>query len=339
MPTAAACPDMSELDSFARGEKTPAEIEQVAEHLENCSRCAETVDQLLASETLGNLVVAVRAQKAISEHAAPPVSALIDKLCALQPGLDLSSGTLNQSAEATPSPDAGADDRLDFLVPAQSADELGRLGSYRVFKVLGAGGMGMVFHAEDVQLKRPVALKVMRPSLAAAGGRGAFLASASGRGTATRPHRHDLPGGRRPRRALSGHGTARRPVPRSMAQTLSAAASRQPAEHCPPNSRRPRGRSPRGLIHRDIKPSNIWLESVRQPPGGKSSHTDTLEAPSNAPRQDSRFWPGGRAGDEAHLHRQRRHRRHSRLHGSGTGATSPSIAVPTCLAWAASSTR
>jgi serine/threonine protein kinase len=54
-----------------------------------------------------------------------------------------------------------------FLAPPQAADELGRLGPYRVLKVLGAGAMGVVFQAEDPHLRRPVALKVMRPSLAA----------------------------------------------------------------------------------------------------------------------------------------------------------------------------
>src|SRR5262249_13305024 len=55
----------------------------------------------------------------------------------------------------------------DFLAPAEATDELGRLGSYRVLKLLGAGGMGAVFQAEDTQLKRKVALKVMLPALAA----------------------------------------------------------------------------------------------------------------------------------------------------------------------------
>src|SRR5262249_31312881 len=54
-----------------------------------------------------------------------------------------------------------------FLAPAEQADEIGRLGSYRVLKVLGAGGMGVVFQAEDTALQRKIALKAMLPSLAA----------------------------------------------------------------------------------------------------------------------------------------------------------------------------
>src|SRR5208337_4945024 len=57
----------------------------------------------------------------------------------------------------------------DFLAAAEKPDEIGRLGPYRVLKVLGAGGMGVVFRAEDPQLQRPVALKVMLPHMAAGG--------------------------------------------------------------------------------------------------------------------------------------------------------------------------
>ncbi len=43
--------------------------------------------------------------------------------------------------------------RYDFLAPPRAADEIGRLGGYRALEVLGAGGMGVVFHAEDPALR------------------------------------------------------------------------------------------------------------------------------------------------------------------------------------------
>src|SRR5262245_51212785 len=63
--------------------------------------------------------------------------------------------------------DAAADQPdLSFLRPPAGPDEIGRLAQYRVLRVLGAGGMGIVFEAEDTHLLRPVALKVVRPELA-----------------------------------------------------------------------------------------------------------------------------------------------------------------------------
>ncbi len=60
-----------------------------------------------------------------------------------------------------------AKSEYEFLDPPRLDDELGRLGPYRVLGLLGHGGMGEVFRAEDNRLKRTVALKVMNKKFAA----------------------------------------------------------------------------------------------------------------------------------------------------------------------------
>lgn len=57
----------------------------------------------------------------------------------------------------------GLPESFPFLLPPVQDDEIGRLGKYRVLRLLGAGGMGMVFKAENIALRRAVALKVMKP--------------------------------------------------------------------------------------------------------------------------------------------------------------------------------
>jgi predicted Ser/Thr protein kinase len=154
---------------------------------------------------------------------------------------------------------------LDFLAPAQQSDELGRLGPYRVLKVLGAGGMGLVLLAEDPHLERLVALKVILPEVAAkVDARQRFLREA--RATAKVKDDHvvtifqvgeDRGVAYLAMEYLHGesleswlHKGARLAVTqilrlaREMTQGLAAAHAQ-------------------GLVHHDIKPGNLWLEAPR----------------------------------------------------------------------------
>ncbi len=151
----------------------------------------------------------------------------------------------------------------DFLAPPQQQDEIGRLGPFRVLQVLGAGGMGVVFKAEDPRLKRLVALKAMLPRLAASEtARKRFVREA--KAAAAVDHVHVVPifqvGEDRgipflAMQLLEGESLADR-LRREPALTvvemlrigretaLGLAAAHQ-----------------HGLIHRNVKPANLWLEA------------------------------------------------------------------------------
>ncbi|TWT92733.1 serine/threonine-protein kinase [Stieleria varia] len=151
---------------------------------------------------------------------------------------------------------------LDFLRPAELPDELGRLGNYRILEILGAGGMGIVFRAEDTRLERMVAVKVMKPSIAASRvAKERFLREAK----ATAAIEHDnivsiyqvgedngLPF--IAMRYLRGC---------SLQQMLQKSERADDSEIARIGSQIAAGLSAahqQGLIHRDIKPDNIWIE-------------------------------------------------------------------------------
>jgi hypothetical protein len=54
----------------------------------------------------------------------------------------------------------------DYSVNPKARDEVGRLGNYRVLRIVGSGSMGTVYEAEDLKLYRRVALKVMKKARA-----------------------------------------------------------------------------------------------------------------------------------------------------------------------------
>src|SRR5262245_28257022 len=56
-----------------------------------------------------------------------------------------------------------------LLGPPSHPEMLGRLGRYEVERLIGAGGMGIVFKGFDTELNRPVAIKVLAPHLAGSG--------------------------------------------------------------------------------------------------------------------------------------------------------------------------
>ena len=159
-----------------------------------------------------------------------------------------------------------AEDSFDFLAPPQAPGELGRLAHYRVVKVLGRGGMGIVFQAEDTRLNRTVGLKVMLPTMAKKQvAHDRFIREA--RATAAIEHDHII---------TIYEVNEDKGVPYLSMQYLKGATledflKRGKSLNLPQIMRIgkeiAKGLSAAHacrLIHRDIKPSNIWLDAMNK---------------------------------------------------------------------------
>jgi serine/threonine protein kinase len=150
---------------------------------------------------------------------------------------------------------------IDFLAPAQAGDELGRLGKYRVLGILGHGGMGVVYKAEDSVLKRTVALKVILPSLGASeNARKRFLREARTMGQLEHDHVVRL------YEVGEDRGIPFMAMEFLVGEPLDRRLKNEPALPLAETLRIGReialglvAAHARALIHRDIKPANIFL--------------------------------------------------------------------------------
>jgi hypothetical protein len=159
-----------------------------------------------------------------------------------------------QPAAAPPEP---------HFASAVESGEVGKLGPYRIVKVLGRGGMGAVYAAIDTRLGRKLALKVMLPQYAAdANAKERFLREARAAAQITHDNvvtvyeadeRDGIPyiamqflEGCPLDEYLKTKGSPS--IPQILRIAREAAAGLAAAHKI-------------GLVHRDIKPGNLWLEA------------------------------------------------------------------------------
>jgi WD40 repeat protein/serine/threonine protein kinase len=268
MPMPVSCPTALELQDLLLGQVDDSRGEPLEQHLLQCAKCVETMGRLKSESTLLHSLRKDTVRVEVPEGA--EVEALARRMREL-PGR-------TTGEEATQVPAAAPLDETSpglpaGLLPRQTNAEIGRLGSYRILRELGRGGMGVVYAAEDPQLQRVVALKVMSGALAAdRANRERFLREA--RATAAIQDDHIVP----IYHVGEDSGSAYLVMPLLQGETLQQRNARE--KKLPVAEVLRIGREiaaglaaahREGLIHRDIKPGNIWLEKKLTAEGAESA--------------------------------------------------------------------
>jgi serine/threonine protein kinase/Tol biopolymer transport system component len=271
------CPDQTVFEKLVGGQLTSADASALEQHMLECEHCAKIADQLVSSAEITAMLAQVETG-AFRNPEADTVERLIQQVQSLKPPVSAAKNPSNepeQTIVGTHRPDVAGETAIfdqtfvgrdvsltSFLRPAQQSDEIGRLGGYRILQILGSGGMGVVYRAEDLSLKRLVALKVMKPTVAAnPDAKARFMKEAE----ATAAIEHDnivtiyqvgedngIPF--IAMQFLKGESLQARldrveklPEAEALRIGLEVANGLQAAHS-------------QGLIHRDIKPDNIWLQ-------------------------------------------------------------------------------
>jgi serine/threonine protein kinase len=248
------------LQQFFLGRLSPEETESLAEHVASCAHCVVRLEQMQAED-----VFVTSLQDPGMAQPEPPdemVEHLIARAALLRPEESGSVTAGRGVLEAVTPPADTTKEVYDFLAPPQQPGEIGRLGPYRVLTVLGVGGMGVVFVAEDAQLQRRVALKVLRPGLlASTAAQRRFLREAQATARLTHDHLVTI------LHIGEDRGVPFLAMPLLEGESLDARLQREGrlpiAEVLRIGGEIAEGLAAaheQGLIHRDIKPSNIWLE-------------------------------------------------------------------------------
>jgi eukaryotic-like serine/threonine-protein kinase len=264
------CPDVPALERFLLGKSSGQEAATLEQHLQDCEKCLAVLQTLPMNDSM---VDALQAGSNKAEATGPEgVQLLAAWLKKMRPDFDpraaKSLGLLvpepgkettevyGKTSQEDDTPD------YEFLNRSQNPGKLGRLGQYQIRRVLGTGGMGIVFEAFDPGLDRLVALKTMLPALAEKpSAKLRFLREAKAAARIKHDHIVNIYQVGEDRGVcflameyLQGESLERRLARESilaLADTLRI--SRECAEALA-------AAHAQGLIHRDIKPANIWLE-------------------------------------------------------------------------------
>jgi serine/threonine protein kinase len=229
------------LLTVLRSELPQEEQERLSAHLAECKLCQKKLSDLAASEDEWSA-----ASDAMKEYS-----------------LSNEDGMWRGSEVKALGPQRWTESLAkQLLSPPRHPEMLGRLGRYEIERLIGAGGMGLVFKAFDHELNRPLAIKMLSPHLGDSGAaRQRFAREARAAAAVVHPHVvpiHNVDSdGELPylvMQYVSGESLQDRidrEGPLELEQILRIGmqvADGLEAAH------------QQGLVHRDIKPSNILLE-------------------------------------------------------------------------------
>ncbi|MEM6366278.1 MAG: serine/threonine-protein kinase, partial [Planctomycetota bacterium] len=249
------------------------------EHLETCETCIERAESIETSDQLVEAIInteTARWDSTDCDRGLQRAKRLGQQTRTFVAGNDTHRDAVNQPATGL----------ADLLPPPEGEGEISRLGGFRLLAVLGQGGMGCVFLAEEVALGRQVALKVISPRMRLHDtAKQRFLREA--RSLAALHHDHVVP----IFQVGESDGIPYFSMPMLQGESLGdrlrrdgtlaeVEATRIVAEAACGLA----ALHQQGILHRDIKPDNLWLEGstgrtkVIDLGLADSSHEDELTA-------------------------------------------------------------
>jgi serine/threonine protein kinase len=148
------CLDQSQLQQLLAEDVPAATQSEWDQHLSNCATCRENLESITDVAGISRIMGDFRTKpKQDSQH----LKQAIDRLHSEATYFHSAHSTLNARSDFTAT--------IPQLQPSMKQGFMGRLGDIQIKRVLGQGGMGVVFEGLDAVLNRTVAVKVLSPHL------------------------------------------------------------------------------------------------------------------------------------------------------------------------------